>query len=152
MIAFHPTHINCYRFARRLRTSHQHLPRVFARGNLGFREGAKGATCSPVPSAYITANAHCCCRITSTFISNHLSTRCASLFQRRHAVHFVAAAAAHVEELGLVLLDPEEMLNVKDKSLKDMGKENFNMSELERLVTHFTFCFVMLARHHLSWH
>jgi hypothetical protein len=54
------------------------------------------------------------------------------------------------EELGLVLLDPEEMLNVKDKSLKDMGQENFNMSELERLVTHFTFCFVMFARHHLS--
>jgi hypothetical protein len=106
------------------------------------------------PPAHITANAHRCCRKTSTFIFNQLSTRCviASRHFSSDSMQFtlLLLQLPTWEELGLVLLDPAEQLNVKDKSLKDMGQENFDLSEFERIVKQFTSCFVMFARRHLS--
>ena len=100
MMAFHPTHRNCYRFDRRLRTSHQHLPRVITTGKHGSRERAKGATCPAVPPRTY----HCqCSPLLQDNINFHFQPAVhkvrysiASLFQRQHAVHVVAAAAAYV--------------------------------------------------------
>lgn len=33
-----------------------------------------------------------------------------------------------LKDHGLELVDPSDMLKIKDKSLKDMGKDNFDLS------------------------
>ena len=39
-----------------------------------------------------------------------------------------------LKDHGLELVDPSEKLNVRDKSLKDMGKDNFDMSTRQSLI------------------
>jgi hypothetical protein len=49
------------------------------------------------------------------------------------------------KEHGLELVDPGEKLNVKDKSLKDMGAQNFDLSALPPAVF-LRFCFVFFSK------
>ncbi len=36
----------------------------------------------------------------------------------------------HTQDHGLEFVDPNDQLKVKDKALKDMGKDNFDLSAL----------------------
>jgi hypothetical protein len=45
-----------------------------------------------------------------------------------HRLVTLALQMPNLKDHGLELVDPSEKLNVKDKSLKDMGKDNFDLS------------------------
>jgi hypothetical protein len=139
-----PSHMLICRRTRSSQVSYHHLPRSIATRKWGIGERAEGSSCVPSPplltyapvACFTLQFGHCPClpllqdNLSLYFQPPVKQVRCAGRPATAQCSHRLPLQMPTFREHGLELVDPGEKLNVKDKTLKDMGAQNFDLSAL----------------------